>query len=91
MRGWAPAVYTMPLPAVQPQAYEEIGRRPEVADLRVVLLCVVNGRLVAPGTLAELRRRVAHQIVLRLESLEGGATAIHSSRGAACGALATAQ
>lgn len=82
----------MPLSAVQRQAYEEICRRPEVADLRVVLLCVVNACLIAPGTLAELRRRLACQTVVRLESLEGAVTtAIHSRRGAAGVALVTAQ
>ena len=80
----------MPLSAVQRQAYEEICRRPEVADLRVVLLCVVNGRLIAPGTLAELRRRLACQTVMRLESLEGS-NEDHTRRPAAGVVLVTAQ
>lgn len=93
VRGWEPAVCIMPLSAAQRQAYEERYRQAEAADPRprgAVLLCVVNGRLVAPGAPAELQRLLAHKRVRRLEFLEGApATAIYGSRGAEGVALVT--
>ncbi len=94
-RGWEPAVCTLPLSAAQRQAYEEKCRQAEVADPRpraAVLLCVVNGRPVAPGAPAELRRLLAHKKIRRLEFLDGApAAALYGSRGAAGVALVTAK
>ncbi|AMJ66866.1 hypothetical protein [Hymenobacter sp. PAMC 26628] len=95
VRGWAPAVCTLPLSAAQRQVYEENCRRAEAADPRpraAVLLCVVNGRLVAPGAPAELQRLLANKKIRRLEFLEGApAAALYGSRGAAGVALVTAK
>ena len=84
------AVCTRPLPAAQRQAYEERCRQAEAANPRP--RGVVSGRLVAPGTPAELRRLLAHKRIRRPEFLEGApAAARYGSRGAAGVALVTAK
>lgn len=78
-------VCVMSLSAAQRQAYEERRRLADAADPRpqgVVLLCVVNGRSITPGALAELQQLLAHKKVRRIEFLEGTlATAIYGTRG----------